>query len=96
MCLFCRQSERIAFLEGQLKARENEVSALIELLKAEKVVVPVQPAPHSFIGNAPLYVDETEEDAKWQLDNGLIDHKMYEDILKEAGLHNTEIQFDAP
>lgn len=52
-----------------------------------------QPVPMS---SYPLYMSETEEDARYQLENGLIDRQLYEDILAETNLLNTEVTFESP
>lgn len=50
--------------------------------------------PVTFFGNAPIGISEEAEDAKWQLDNGIIDRQLYEEILKEVGLEpNVEIHY---
>lgn len=49
--------------------------------------LPPEPQAFSF--------SEEEEEARWQLDKGLINTSQFESILAEAGAVNTEIHFDA-
>ena len=63
--------------------RANE--RIEELLKP-----PEQPV--TFVANAPIHVSEDEDEARWQLDNGLIDQEMYNEILKEIGFQNTTVE----
>lgn len=44
----------------------------------------------------PLHIPEDEEDAKYLRDIGAIDKSEYEQILKDAGLQNTEIEIALP
>lgn len=72
---------------ASLLERYREQAAALE--KAREV----QPVP-SWTANVPLHVSEDEEEAKWQLENGLIDDKMFNEILEQAGLEpRIEVQF---
>lgn len=98
----------VAQLEGQVKLLTQQLEWAfkdhIKLYEAHTIalnaikdqrsqeVIPGASIP--WTANAPMYISETEEDAQWQLDNNLISKEMYEEILHEAGLQNTEIQFE--
>lgn len=52
-----------------------------------------QPEQVSWMANVPLHVSEDEEEARWQLENGLIDRELFSEILSEVGLDpNIDIQ----
>ena len=51
------------------------------------------PAPR-MVGNVPMHIPEYEEDARIALENGDIDKEMFNNILREAGFENTEIDLE--
>jgi DNA repair exonuclease SbcCD ATPase subunit len=84
--LLASQRSMLALIE-RLQTKVDELEAALE--EARNTL----PASISMLGGVPLHVSEDEEEAKWQLENGLIDKKMYDDILQEVGLMNTSIEF---
>lgn len=73
----------------------HEIKKLKKRLKqVDATLLPYKnPQPQSFFGNAPIAVSETEEDAQWQLDAGLIDKREYQQLVAELGLDPTiEVQ----
>jgi hypothetical protein len=84
--LLASQRSMLALIE-RLQTKVDELEAALE--EARNTL----PASVSMLGGVPLHVSEDEEEAKWQLENGLIDKKMYNDILEEVGLMNTSIEF---
>ena len=61
-------------------------------LQAAAAKAPAEPEIPMW-ANVPMHVTDDEEDAKWQLDNGLIDRNEYEKLLEEVGLApNVEIE----
>lgn len=71
-------------LSETLRVEFNKVWAELKDLRAE--VQLLQKQPPLMWANAPLHVTEDEEDAKWQLDNGMIEKKEYEELLQQLGL----------
>lgn len=68
-----------------LDAHREQAEVLERVRTVQPVSVPMQ-------GNVPLWMPEAEEDARFQLENGLIDKQLYNEILEEIGLEpNTEV-----
>lgn len=75
-------------------AHSSLLDAHREQAAALRQVREVQPVT-SWNANVPLHVSEDEEEAQWQLENGLIDREMFNAVLEEAGLTpNIEFQLD--
>lgn len=89
-----KQIDDLKLLFEALRTTLNEVFLESKESKIRLDIAEKQPEPVTFFGNAPLHVSEEAEDAKWQLDNGIIDRKLYEEILEEVGLEpNVEIHY---
>jgi hypothetical protein len=84
------ERERTAQLVGTLASAIEELKHSQEELRKLREATPV---PTQMVANAPLYMSEQEEDLQWQLDNGLITKEELQDVLKAAGIENTEIEF---
>jgi hypothetical protein len=80
----------MAELTAQLRLATERQKDAERDLQALKSAVPV---PHDFITGQPLYMSEQEEDLQHQLDTGQITKEELAEILKEAGLENTQVEF---
>lgn len=48
--------------------------------------------PAAQFAQGPLYMGEDEEDARFALEQGLIDQDQFEDVLRQANLLNTTVE----
>jgi hypothetical protein len=85
--LFGQIIQQLLETNKQLSEQIIQLSSALAEAKAEPVVAPVQ--YEESLG--PLHIPESEEDAHYLLERGLIDKSEYEDVLKEIGFYNAEI-----
>lgn len=75
-----------------LKVHGEQTAKLAQAHERIEELLQPPEQPVTWVGNAPIHVSEDEEEAQWQLENGLIDKGMYEEILKEVGFQNPTIE----
>lgn len=89
--------EQAQWLEGAvalLAERDKEVNKLKNLLNgAYTQIQALQPPKRPTISSQPLYMNENEEDLKWQLENKVIDTATYSELMKELEFENAEVSF---
>lgn len=81
---------RVEQLVGTLDKAIETLRQTQEELRKVREFTPLQP---QMVANAPLFMGEQEEDLQWQVKNGIINQEELEEILKQAGIENTEIEF---
>jgi len=88
--MFVEQGQYLNGAVALLGERDTQIENLRYNLHRAQEAIPVK-GPKTVISSQPLYMNDNEEDLKWQLDNNMIDTTTYQQMLQELAFENAEI-----